>query len=274
MKTRNLVNAIAFVSLIVLSSCTVRAPLAQPTSPTTSATIQPTESAVKSSSSPSAVESCGRTLVFAKAPERIVTTYPNAAELLIRLGLGNKIVGSMYHNDAPVSPDILAEYNKIPKQFAKYPSKEELISLKADLAVATYDTFDFSGQATMPSIDEAKAFGLQVYGLSPECGGGKKTAATLSMVYDDILALGKLFGVEAKAKEVVEAMQKRVAAVQQRFVEKKPIKAMIYYGGEGPLGVFTNGIYGDMLKLAGAESIFLDQPNTAGDVSKIGRAHV
>jgi iron complex transport system substrate-binding protein len=53
---------------------------------------------------PVTIQDCGRTLTFTKAPERIVTTYPNAAELLIRLGLGDKIVGSMYHKDTPVTP--------------------------------------------------------------------------------------------------------------------------------------------------------------------------
>ena len=37
---------------------------------------------------------------------------------------------------------------------------------------------------------------------------------------------------------------------------------MIYTSGESPVGVFANGVYGDMLRLAGAESIFMDSETT------------
>ncbi len=216
---------------------------------------------------PVTIENCGRTLTFDAPPERIVTTYPNAAELLIRLGLGERIVGSMYHQDTPVSPEVEAAFNQIPTQYERYPSKEELVTLQADFALATYDAFDFSGENGMPTIDEAAALGLPVYGMSTECGGGVKTDATLSMIYEDVLTLGKIFGVEARAEALAAEMQGRVAAVQAKVTGATPLKATIYYGGEGPLGVFTNGIYGDLLALAGGATVFPDEPQNSAEIS-------
>ena len=235
-------------------------------------TAIPTDMAMSPTSAPATsypvtIQNCGRTLTFSKAPERIVTTYPNAAELLIRLGVGEKIVGSMYHKDTPVTVAVAEAFNRIRKQFDKYPAKEELVALKADFALATYDSFDFSGQNGMPSIEEATSLGLPVYGISTECGGGVKTSATLSMIYDDILNLGKIFDAQAKAQQIVAEMKGRVDAVQKAVAGKPSLKATIYYGGEGPLGVFTNGIYADLLKLAGGETVFPNEPQNSAEMS-------
>ncbi len=232
----------------------------------------PTDMAMAPTAAPTAgypitIQNCGRTLTFSKAPERIVTTYPNAAELLIRLGVGDKIVGSMYHKDTPVTAEVAEAFNRIPTQFDKYPSKEELVTLNADFALATYDSFDFSGQNSMPTVEEAASLGLPVYGISTECGGGVKTSVALSMIYDDVLNLGKIFGAQARAQEIVDEMRGRIDAVQQAVAGKPTLSATIYYGGEGPLGVFTNGIYADLLKLAGGKTVFPNEKQNSAEIS-------
>lgn len=248
------------VVLLLLAGCIT------PTAPATDS-VTTADSAVPTSGFPLTIENCGRQLTFAKPPERVVTTYPNAAELLIRLGVGDRIVGSMYHNDTSVTADVAEAFAKLPQQFAKYPGKEEFVTLRADFALATYDTFDFSGQDGMPTPDEAATLGTQVYGISTECGGGIATQATLSMIFADVLNLGKIFGVEAQAQQIAQEMQARLDAVQAKVADAPAVNAMIYYGGEGPLGVFTNGIYGDLLKLAGGATIFPDEPQNSAQVS-------
>lgn len=250
------------IVLLLLAGCVTPTAPAPATDSVTTA-----DSAAPISGFPLTVENCGRTLTFAKPPERVVTTYPNAAELLIRLGVGDRIVGSMYHNDTSVTADVAEAFAKLPQQFAKYPNKEEFVTLRADFALATYDTFDFSGQDGMPTPDEAATLGAQVYGISTECGGGIATQATLSMIFADVLNLGKIFGVEAQAQQIAQEMQARLDAVQAKVADAPAVNAMIYYGGEGPLGVFTNGIYGDLLKLAGGATIFPDEPQNSAQVS-------
>lgn len=251
-----------FWVVLLLAGCVA------PTAPSPATDSAPSaDSPAPTNGFPLTIENCGRTLTFAKPPERIVTTYPNAAELLIRLGVGERIVGSMYHNDTSVTADVAEAFAKLPQQFAKYPSKEEFVTLQADFALATYDTFDFSGQDGMPTPDEAAALGTQVYGISTECGGGIATQATLSMIFADVLNLGKIFGVEAQAQQIAQEMQSRLDAVQAKVADAPAVNAMIYYGGEGPLGVFTNGIYGDLLKLAGGATIFPDEPQNSAQVS-------
>lgn len=55
-----------------------------------------------------------------------MTTYPNAAELLIRLGVSDRIVGSMYHNDTTVTAEVADSFAKLSQQFAKYPQRKSL----------------------------------------------------------------------------------------------------------------------------------------------------
>jgi iron complex transport system substrate-binding protein len=215
---------------------------------------------------PVTVESCGRTLTFAKPPERVYTTYWNSADLLIRLGLGDRIVANAYQGDTN-GGDIAAQYRAIPTQFEKYPSKEEVFALEPDFILASYDTFDFRPETGTPALEDVLAANIPVYGMSTECGSGKATEATFAMVYDDIRNVGKIFGVSERAEALITDMQDRIAAVQTKIAGRTPVKALIYYGGEGPLGIFSNGVYGDILKLAGGETIFPDTDNTAPQVS-------
>lgn len=62
-------------------------------------------------------------------------------------------------------------------------------------------------------------------------------------------------------------MQNRLDVVNAKVADKPAVKAMIHYGGEGPLGVFTNGIYADLLQLAGGETVFPDEPKNSAQVS-------
>ncbi|MFN8440083.1 MAG: ABC transporter substrate-binding protein [Caldilineaceae bacterium] len=215
---------------------------------------------------PVTIESCGRTMTFTKPPERVYTTYWNSADLLIRLGLGDRVIANAYQGDTQ-GGDIAEAYNQIPNQFAKYPAKEEVFALKPDLILASYDTFDFRPETGTPALEDVLAANIPVYSMSTECGSGKATEATFAMFYEDVRNVGKIFGVTERAEALVQEMQTRIAAVQAKVAGRPVVKALIYYGGEGPLGVFTNGVYGDILKLAGGETIFPDTDNTAPQVS-------
>lgn len=76
-----------------------------------------------------------------------------------------------------------------------------------------------------------------------------------------------IFDVQAEAEELVADMQARLDAVQTAIGDADPVTAMIYYGGEGPLNVFTNGVYGSIIELAGGQTVFPDAERTVEEVS-------
>jgi iron complex transport system substrate-binding protein len=103
--------------------------------------------------------------------------------------------------------------------------------------------------------------------MSTECGGGDATQARFEMFFDDVRNIGIIFNVQAEAEALIAEMQARLTAVQIAIGDAQPTTAMIYYGGEGPLNVFTNGVYGSILELAGGQTVFPDAERTVEEVS-------
>jgi len=213
---------------------------------------------------PVTIETCGRTITVDAPPQRVYTTYWNGFDLLARLGLADRVVGNAYQGDYD-GGEFAEQYAQIPNQYEQYPAAEEALTLQANLVIASYDTFDFPLETL--SIEDWTASGVPVYSMSTECGGGDATQARFEMFFDDVRNIGILFGVQAEAEALIAEMQERLSAVDATVGDATPVSAMIYYGGEGPLNVFTNGVYGSIIALAGGETIFPNSERTVEEVS-------
>ncbi len=213
---------------------------------------------------PVTIETCGRTITVNAPPQRVYTTYWNGFDLLARLGLADRVVGNAYQGDYD-GGELAEQYAQIPNQYEGYPAAEEALALQADLVIASYDTFDFPPETL--SIEDWSASGTPVYSMSTECGGGDATQAHFEMFFDDVRNIGIIFDVQTEAEALIAEMQGRLDAVQSALGDTQPVTAMIYYGGEGPLNVFTNGVYGSIIELAGGQTIFPDAERTVEEAS-------
>lgn len=213
---------------------------------------------------PVTIEACGRTITVNAPPQRVYTTYWNGFDLLARLGLADRVVGNAYQGDYD-GGELAEQYAQIPNQYEGYPAAEEALALQADLVIASYDTFDFPPETL--SIEDWSASGTPVYSMSTECGGGDATQARYEMFFDDVRNIGIIFDVQTEAEALIAEMQGRLDAVLSALEDSQPVTSMIYYGGEGPLNVFTNGVYGSIIELAGGQTIFPDAERTVEEAS-------
>ena len=62
---------------------------------------------------PLTIENGDRELVFDKAPEHAVSLNGHTTEIMLSLGLANRMVGTAY-NDDPILPELQADYDRIP----------------------------------------------------------------------------------------------------------------------------------------------------------------
>ena len=77
--------------------------------------------------------------------------------------------------------------------------------------------------------------------------------------YQEILDMGKIFGVEEKAKAFVEDQKSRIQAVQDSLEGKEPVEVLVYDSGKD--GVFTcsgSNFESLLIGLAGGHNIFDD----------------
>lgn len=240
---------------LVLSSCgSTPAPSSQSTAGASASTVQQStaSSAESTAEYPLTLDNYGREVVVKAKPQKVLTLGPNCTETLVALGLTDYIIGNSLknHSRGPL-PEYVKEYKKIPELSYANATREAVISSGADFIYGL--DWEFGGDGL--NADELAGYGMATY---------INSATTVEQEYQEILDIGKIFGIEDKAKAYVEDQKARIKAVQDKVAGQKAPKVLIYDSGNN--GVFTcSGINFESLLvgMAGGENMFADQKDKA-----------
>lgn len=169
---------------------------------------------------PLTVENCGREVTFDAAPQRVVSLDQGSTEILLSLGLEDRMVGTASWTD-PVR-DNLAEANEtVPRLSDEAPTYEVVLDTDPDFVTASFGRhFAQGGVAERDRFDET---GIESY-LSPtDCdggtsinGGGTRTRAlTVDALYQEIRELAEIFDVPSRGETLIEELEgRRQAALE------------------------------------------------------------
>lgn len=198
-------------------------------------------------SAPAAVDNYGRMVAVAAPPQRALTFGPNCTELLIALGVGDKIIGSTLNNHSrgPL-PEYAAEYAKVPELNYGSATREAVLTSGADFAFGI--DWEFGGGGL--DIDELEENGVKVY---------VERAANFDEAYKEIRDIGKIFGIEARAEEFIKEQERRIKAVADKIKGREPLRVLVYDSGGS--GVFTcsgSNFESLLIERAGGTNVFGD----------------
>ncbi|MET8028901.1 ABC transporter substrate-binding protein [Streptomyces avermitilis] len=228
---------------------------------------------------PVTVTDCtGAKTTFSAAPKKIVTSNASSLELLLRLGAGDKVIGTGFPPGKGTLPAALdAQAQQVPALGQTVIPKEKLLGSGADLYIDTFASMGSmgAGMGDAPTEAEYKSAGIKhIYLKSTACAATLKSPVTdLSAVQDDITSLGAVTGTGAKAKELVAGMKKKVAAVQEAVggtaENKRPTYFFFDYdaGTKQPSVVCNRQVAHAVITLAGARNAFAD---CDGDHQQVG----
>nr|WP_043909234.1 ABC transporter substrate-binding protein [Kitasatospora griseola] len=211
------------------------------------------------------VDCQGRSTTFGAAPGRIVTSNAAALEMLLELGVGDRVIGTGFPPGAGYLPAGVAEQGaKIPVLGSAVPAKERLLGSGADLYIDSFaSTGAMGGTGGPPSEQEFAAAGIKhVYLLSTACA--KSTKTDLAEVEQDIKRLGAVTGTLPEADRLVAAMDgtlNKVATALGRLQgERRPGYFFFDYdaGTKQPMAVCNRQIAHAVITLAGARNVFAD----------------
>lgn len=207
---------------------------------------------------PLTVHSCNREVTFAKAPERALSHDINMTQMMLALGLRTKMVGySGVSGWKAVTPALRKELDGLPELASKYPSVETLLNANVDFFFAGWDYgMRVGGDLTPQSL---APLGIAVYELTESCAFVmKRPPASLDDTYTDLRNLGRIFDVQARASQLIEQMQQRVASAQQHLPAQRP-RVFLYDSGEDR--AMTSGRLGmpeALINAAGGRNILDD----------------
>jgi len=251
---RNLIAVVLLsftISLLVSCTRPVQAP-----SPADSLTQNSTNLAY-----PITIESCGEEVVFDTIPERVLSFDTNMTEIMLALGLQDRMVG-YWISGVPVAEEYQEQIEDIPLISTETwppPAMETILSFDPDFVFGAWN-YNFSEESGVTPEKLATA-GVKSYVLTESCiATGMRPSESIESTYEDILNLGRLFGVEDRAEMLVGQMRADIATVQERIgTVEVPLRGL-YYGG-GVDSAFTAGKYAmasKMMSAVGAENIFGD----------------
>jgi iron complex transport system substrate-binding protein len=195
---------LAAVAALALAAC----------SPTASGETGAEGAATPSSGSfPVTLDNCGFETVVDAPPERVVTIKSSTTEMLLALGLGDRIVGSAFL-DGPV-PDSLESVPAVEKPFAsEAPGSEATLALEPDLVYAGWES-NLTAE-TAGDRETLAQLGVATYVSPAACKeeGYMPDPLTFDTVFDEITEVGSLFDAEDAAAALVEEQRAALDAIE------------------------------------------------------------
>ncbi|MFE1829679.1 ABC transporter substrate-binding protein [Streptomyces yangpuensis] len=219
---------------------------------------------------PFTLKNCGTDVTYKAAPKKAVTLNQTAAEILIHLGVGDRIAGTGYEIEKP--PAAIAEqYKKIPVLSAPGAEikHEKLLEAQPDFVYGS-----FASMFTKEQSGDRKQLhdlGVPTYLTEFDCAYHESVVgADFTMLFEEYRRLGKIMGVpeagEKLATDQKAVVDKAVAGVKKRDT---PLKVMWFYSTyEGtPWAAGPGGLPQHMSQLVGVENIFADAKTKWAEVS-------
>ena len=208
---------------------------------------------------PVTVRSCDREVTFDAAPTRAISNDVNLTEMMLVLGLRDRMVGyTGISGWKTLDEEMRAGVAELPELSAKYPTKEVLAGAEPDFFFAGWNYgMKVGGEVTPETLEP---LGIQTYELTESCIHiGPKAKSSMDDMYNDILNLGTIFGVEAKAEDLVAGWKARLAEVTAGVDRSAPLRVFVYDSGEE--APFTAGAYAmptALIEAAGGTNIMND----------------
>lgn len=192
-------NSLRTLPLVVIATLALAGCAATPTATTPTA------------DGPVTVSNCGTTVTFDSAPERVITIKSTSTEMLLALGLGDRIVGTAFQ-DGPVPDQWAADAASLTSISDFVPSEEVVLEQQPDLVYGGWESaFAADGAGTRP---ELASLGVNTYVSPSACQSAEQPAKlTFDNVFGDIEQVASIFRVDPAP--LLEQQKATLASIEE-----------------------------------------------------------
>lgn len=213
---------------------------------------------------PVTLDNCGREVRVDSPPERAVSLNQGTTEILLSLGLADRMVGTATWTD-PLPKELEKADATVPRLADDAPSFEKVLDTEPDLVVSSFaSTLGKGGVATR---EEFEKLGVPTY-LSPsDCvgkdnsgdGDGVRTEPlTMETVYGEVRELARVFGVEERGEKLVAELRSRVRKATAGL-DAEDVTVMYWFANsQSPYLAGCCGAPGVITRELGAKNVFDD----------------
>ncbi|GAT02477.1 Fe3+-siderophores ABC transporter substrate-binding protein [Mycolicibacterium fortuitum subsp. acetamidolyticum] len=230
----------------------------------------PTEVPAAGPGYPLTLENCGRQVVIDAPPQRAVSLNQSSTEILLSLGLADRMAGTATWTD-PVRSDLAVDNARVPRLAVNKPSLETVLDAGPDLVTASFG--GTLGPGGVADRDQFEHLGVPTYLAPSDCDGktsvngdgARTTPFTMEAIYAEIRDLATIFGVADRGDRLVAKLRARMdsvaaapAGVEMAFWFSD-VRAPYFAGCCGSPGVIAGAV--------GARNVFADTTDEWPQVS-------
>jgi iron complex transport system substrate-binding protein len=193
-----------------------------------------TTTVVEAVTYPVGISNCGISSWIQSTPSRALTMNQGTTEIMLALGLADRMVGSAYLDDE-IWQELAADYAKVPVISAEYPTASQMAELKPDFVYASYSTAfatshinytksmggfldvpDCSLVTTKPDgtnrthcRKELHDYGMQTFLQEPFCEKVelRPESLTLDVLRSEIWTIATIFDVLERGRGLISSME-------------------------------------------------------------------
>jgi iron complex transport system substrate-binding protein len=197
-------------------------------------------------------------------PRRAVSLNQGTTEILLSLGLADRMVGTATWTD-PVMKGLEKANAGVPRLAENNPSFEKVLETEPDFVAASFAST--LGKGGVASREQFENLGVPTY-LSPSDCVGKDNAGggdgvrteplTMDTVYGEIRDLARIFGVEERGKDLTARLKARVDQAKAG-VNASDVTLLYWFSdARSPYMAGCCGAPGVITRELGAKNVFDD----------------
>jgi iron complex transport system substrate-binding protein len=241
---------LCIILVLALAGCSqsnIGSPQIQPSTPASNSTLYPvTITNFDAAERPILV-------TYKQAPSRVVITHPGATELLLELGLEDRILCTVAPYGAPLDrvAEKYARLNIMKAQFV--PTQEELIAMQPDMIIGWAHHFD---ENKLGNVKSWQKRGMATFVMQSSLTHNKPTLE--NVVYACLSDMGKIFGIQEKTELYIKHYKERVALVEKAVqdISKKKNVIVLQDHANGTFSIYDSSyLISHMIDIAGGKNL-------------------
>lgn len=213
---------------------------------------------------PLTIENCGTKVTVDSAPTRAVSLDQNSTEILLSLGLEDRMVGTASWTD-PVLESLAEANEQVPRLADEAPTYEVLLDTDPDFVTASFGRH-YKAEGGVASRERLEETEIGSY-LSPtDCDGDKSinagntrtTPLTLDALHQEIRDLAAIFDVPSRGEALVAELEKRTDAALDGVDFESQTVAFWFADTRTPYIAGGLGSASLLATLTGMENVYAD----------------
>nr|WP_210275974.1 ABC transporter substrate-binding protein [Phyllobacterium sp. P30BS-XVII] len=191
---------------------------------------------------PLSIENCGATVIFEKAPKRAVGLGQNSAEILLLLGLEDKMVGTAFW-PSKVLPELAEANAKVKLLTVEFPTFESILAQNPDFVAAALPSL-IGPTSKVAKREDFDKIGVPSY-ISPSTClstekvkneyGSRDQLWNMDQLYKEIDELSQIFDVKDRGQSLITDLKKREGALRSSVSMKgRKLSYIFWFSSPSP----------------------------------------